>query len=131
MNLRNGKIIAVNNVATPKELECTCIEERTKEFVDEINSALHWALQFEDTSYARVCAYCELFDLVLDRIDEFKYLSPELEWLFDSIRESALRMLAQLGKLAIKHGKDREYMRAANRLTKVLMAVLAKYAEYS
>lgn len=128
MNLRNGKTITVNNVAAPKERKSIGIEERTKEFTDEINSALHWALQFEDNSYGRVCAYREVFELILERIDEFKNLSPELEWLFDTIRESALRMMTELGEMSIIHGKDREFMRAANRLSKVLMALLAKYA---
>ena len=125
MNLRNGKTTAVNNVAAPKERGST--EERAKELIQELDSAFSWAEQYEHTPYGRVCAYRELFMLVLSSIDEFKDM-PKMKILFDSIQHTSLQMLTELGELAIKHGKDREFMRAINRLTKVLMAVLAKYA---
>ena len=119
MNLRNGKQTAVNKVAAAKE--------RAKEFIQELDSAFSWAEQYDHTPYVRVCAYRELFVLVLGSIDEFKDM-PKMKILFDSIKHTSLEMLNELGELAIKHGKDREFMRAINRLTKVLMSVLAKYA---
>ena len=119
MNLRNGKQSAVNNVAAAKE--------RAKEFIQELDSAFSWAEQYDHTPYGRVCAYRELFVLVLGSIDEFKDM-PKMKILFDSIQHTSLEMLNELGELAIKHGKDREFMRAINRLTKVLMSVLANYA---
>ena len=125
MNLRNGKQTAVNKVAAAKERGST--KERAKEFIEELDSAFSWAEQYDHTPYVRVCAYRELFVLVLGSIDEFKDM-PKMKILFDSIQHTSLEMLTELRELAITYEKDREFMRAINRLTKVLMAVLAKYA---
>jgi hypothetical protein len=125
MNLRNGKQTAVNKVAAAKERGST--KERAKEFIEELDSAFSWAEQYDHTPYVRVCAYRELFVLVLGSIDEFKDM-PKMKILFDSIQHTSLEMLTELRELAIIHGKDREFMRAINRLRKVLMTVLDKYA---
>lgn len=118
MNLRNGKQTAVNKVAAAKE--------RAKEFIEELDSAFSWAEQYDHTPYVRVCAYRELFIIVLSSIDEFKDIQ-KMKILFDSIQHTSLEMLTELRELAIIHGEDRKFMRAINRLRKVLMAVLAKY----
>jgi hypothetical protein len=125
MNLRNGKTTAVNNVATPTEREPT--KERVKEFTQELRSLFDWVAQFEETPYGRVCAYCQLYEVVLPSIDEFKNV-PTIKVLLNSIRDSAIRMLADLGRLTVKHGNDKEFMKAIMKLTNVLIAVLAKYA---
>jgi hypothetical protein len=124
MNLRNGKTTAV--VAAMERMEPT--KERVQEFMDELRSMFEWVAQFEDDPYGRVCAYCELFQVTLYSMDEFKDV-PTLNVLMQSIRDAAIRMMGDIGGMIVKYGNGEDFMEAVNRLTHVLVALLAKYAQ--
>jgi hypothetical protein len=116
------------NVSVKKEEEnplALADKEKMKGFTDELGAMFFEAKKYEDNPYGRLCVYHELFEIVNSNVNEFKYISGSA-LLFMTIRDSALRMVADLGGMALKHGNDPEFLEAITRLSNVLLSVLSK-----
>jgi hypothetical protein len=126
MNLRNGKITAMLKVTVSKEENHVVQEEdRVKDFTDELRAMFFEAQKYEESNLGRLCVYREIYEVVDSSINEFKGL-PRLATLFASIRITSLRLVGEVGRTAMKHGKDPEFLEATIGLSNVLMRVLAK-----
>jgi len=128
MNLRNGKNTIEKKLPHIKDVvfESTIVEkDPTKKFTDHLQCLFTEIAIHESGSYMRLSISCDLFEFVDDHIDKFKDI-PRLSKLFTSIRETSLRLMAQLGHVAMKNGKDPEIAKVLNRLSCALFNVLAK-----
>jgi hypothetical protein len=128
MNLRNGKITAVVKVTVSKEekpLVQPQDEERVMDFIAELSAIFIEVRKYEESTLGRLCIYHQLYEFVDSNINEFKDV-PRLAKMFATIRETCLRLVGEVGKSAMKHGKDPEYLEAIIDLSKVLLSVLAK-----
>lgn len=131
MRLRNGKQTTVNRVESKKEntpavvVQVNSDKEKIDNLFAEIKAMFVEAEKYTASTYGRVCVYSEVYEVVNDNIDEFKH-EPRLAKLFDSIRESALRNLSDVGPLSTKYGKDPEFLEAIVRLSTAMLSVLAK-----
>lgn len=126
MNLRNGKVTAVKKVAVSKEEKPVVQEDdRVKDFTEELKAMFFEAQKYEESALGRLCVYREIYEVVDYGINEFKDV-PTLATLFASIRITSLRLVGEVGRTAMKHGKDPEFLEATIGLSNVLMRVLAK-----
>jgi hypothetical protein len=126
MNLRNGKVTAVKKVAVSKEEKPVVQEDdRVKDFTEELKAMFFEAQKYEESALGRLCVYREIYEVVDSGIDDFKDV-PTLATLFASIRITSLRLVGEVGRTAMKHGKDPEFLEATIGLSNVLMRVLAK-----
>ena len=126
MNLRNGKVTAVKKVAVSKEEKPVVQEDdRVKDFTEELKAMFFEAQKYEESALGHLCVYREIYEVVDSGIDEFKDV-PTLATLFASIRITSLRLVGEVGRMAMKHGKDPEFLEATIGLSNVLMRVLAK-----
>ena len=129
MNLRNGKVTAVKKVVVSKEEEPIVVqpmeEDRVKDFMDELRAMFFEAQKYEESALGRLCVYREIYEVVDSSINEFKDDS-RLATLFASIRITSLRLVGEVGRTAMKHGNDPEFLQATIGLSNVLMRVLAK-----
>jgi hypothetical protein len=121
MNLRNGKTTAFERVV-PKKKEP---EDPSKEFVAYLKCLFFEVDKYDMSSYMRACVLGDLYEFVDDHVDQFKDV-PRLAKTFDAIRQSCLRILPDLGTLAMKKGKDPEFAQALSHLSNMLLRVLAK-----
>lgn len=126
MNLRNGKVTTVKKVAVSKEEKPVVQEDdRVKDFTEELKAMFFEAQKYEESALGRLCVYREIYEVVDSGINEFKDV-PTLTTLFASIRITSLRLVGEVGRTAMKHGKDPEFLEATIGLSNVLMRVLAK-----
>lgn len=125
MRLRNGKQTTVNKVELKKEKKPDSEKEKIDNLFAEIKAMFVEADKYTASTYGRICVYSEIYEVVNDNIDEFKH-APRLAKLFDSIRESALRNLSEVGSLSMKYGRDPEFFEAIVRLSAAMLSVLAK-----
>jgi hypothetical protein len=126
MNLRNGKVTAVKKVAVSKEEKPVVQDDdRVKDFTEELKAMFFEAQKYEESALGRLCVYREIYEVVDSGINEFKDV-PTLATLFASIRITSLRLVGEVGRTAMKHGKDPEFLEATIGLSNVLMRVLAK-----
>jgi len=126
MNLRNGKVTAVKKVAVSKEEKPVVQDDdRVKDFTEELKAMFFEAQKYEESALGRLCVYREIYEVVDSGIDDFKDV-PTLATLFASIRITSLRLVGEVGRTAMKHGKDPEFLEATIGLSNVLMRVLAK-----
>ena len=117
--------VTVSKEENPHTAQLVADKEKMKDFTDELQAMFFEAKKYEDNAYGRLCVYRELFEVVDSNVNELKYASGSAV-LFMTIRESALRMVGDLGGMALKHGNDPEFLEAIIRLSNVLMSVLAK-----
>ena len=129
MNLRNGKITALVKVTVSKKEKPLVVqlpdEKRVKDFMAELGAIFIEVRKYEENTYTRLCIYHELYEFVDSNINEFKDV-PSLAKTFATVREASLRLMGEVGKSAMKHGKDPEFFEAIIDLSNVLLSVLAK-----
>ena len=128
MNLRSGKKTLENKVLNSNEVvfESTIVDKSpTKKFTDHLKCLFAELDIYELGSYMRLSISCDIFEFLDDHIDKFNDI-PHMTRLFASIRETSLRLMAELGDIAVKKGKDPEVVKVLNRLSCLLIRVLAK-----
>ena len=129
MNLRNGKQTAMKHVVKSnmenKPAASVNSEEKINKFTSELKEKLCEAEKYHNNAYKRICIYSDIYELVHDKMDDVKHAS-KFATLFNSIRESALRNLSDVGRLSMKYGNDPEFLGAIVRLSNSMLVVLAK-----
>jgi hypothetical protein len=123
MNLRNKKHTANNRNTDIKEdvVQLTAV----KEFTDYLNNMFIELPKYDIGSHMRVCVFGDIFEFVDLHIDKFKDI-PRFSKIFTSIRETSIRLMPDLGTMAMNKGKDPEFAKSLERLSCVLLRVLAK-----
>jgi hypothetical protein len=119
MNLRNKKHTANNRDIDIKELAAT------KEFTGCLNNMFIEVAKYDIGSHMRICVFGDIFEFVDVHIDKFKDV-PRFAKTFAAIRETSIRLMPDLGTMATNKGKDPEFAKSLERLSCVLLRVLAK-----
>lgn len=120
MHLRNRKHTTANN----RDADINEVAE-TKEFTDCLNNMFIELAKHDRGSHMSVCLFGDIFEFVDVHIDKFKDV-PRFSKLFAIIRETSIRLMPDLGTMAMNKGKDPEFAKSLERLSCVLLRVLAK-----
>ena len=128
MNLRNGKQTAMKQVVKSnkenKPAAPVNSEEKINKFTSQLREKFYEAEKYHNNAYKRICIYSDIYELIHDKMDDVK--QSRLATLCNSIRESALRNLSDVGRLSMKYGNDPEFLGAIVRLSNSMLVVLAK-----
>lgn len=138
MRLRNGKKTVLPTevpiqtatiqtaIMEPAIMEPVIAEQdHVQDFIEDLQCIFHEASKYDESSYMKICVLVDLYEFVDETIDEFKNV-PRLAYVFAAIRDSCLRILHDVGRMTLKHGKDPEYIRPLTRLSCALLSVMAK-----